>query len=85
MDSPFDPWIRTHVRVGAKILKVAPESMTIAAPIKAWQNWTGLTFLSSGPYVIKGGLVPLDVDLDQGTGTYREPNVWVQHVLRDFS
>ena len=31
--SPFDPWIRTHWRLGARILATTPEAMKIVAPV----------------------------------------------------
>ena len=33
--SLFDPWLRTHTRLGARILKVCPRSMNISAPVAA--------------------------------------------------
>lgn len=79
---PFDPWIRAHVRTGAKVLKATEVSMTITAPIEKWHEWTGLSFLSSGQYVIEGGLVPVEIDLESASGTYNEPNVWIEHDLK---
>ena len=33
---PFDAWIRTHVRVGAEVIKIAPRSMVVAGSIAEW-------------------------------------------------
>lgn len=74
---PFDPWIRVHARLGARILTVAPRSMEITAPVPDWETWTGLAFPEDGEYVFPGGLAPLTVTA--GTGAYWEPNVWMQH------
>ncbi|KXZ46860.1 hypothetical protein GPECTOR_40g594 [Gonium pectorale] len=68
----FDPWLRTHIRLGARVLKVARASCTVAAPVAEWEAWTGLRFLSSGPYTVPGGLVVLQVDLETGIATYRD-------------
>jgi len=36
---PYDSWVRTHVRAGAQIVKVAPRSMVIAGTIAEWSRW----------------------------------------------
>lgn len=79
--APFDPWIRTHWRAGATIVKVAPRSMTIPAGIAEWQDWTGLTLPKSGRYWFPGGLAPLDVDCERDVAVYVEPNLWMRHKL----
>jgi hypothetical protein len=76
---PFDPWLRTHVRVGGRILATAPHSQTMTGTVEQWQEWTGLQLPSTGQYVIPDGLSPLHIDHEANLGTYTEPNVWVQH------
>jgi len=76
---PFDPWLRTHVRVGGRIAEVCPRSMTIAGSVGEWESWTGLRFPESGNYVVPGALVPVEIDRERDEGTYVEPNVWVWH------
>jgi GNAT superfamily N-acetyltransferase len=75
----YDPWIRTHERVGAEVLSPAPKSMTITGARSEWEEWTQLQFPEDGDYVVPGGLVP--VHFEGGRGTYVEPNVWVRHPL----
>ena len=77
--SLLDPWLRTHERLGAEVLAVAPESMRIDAPVADWEEWTGMSFPEDGDYVVDGGLVP--VRFEGGTGLYVEPNVWMRHPL----
>lgn len=77
----YDPWIRAHLRTGASLIKVAVDSTVVKGTIEEWKSWINMDFLSSGQYVIPGGLVPLDVDLEMDSGIYREPNVWIQHDL----
>lgn len=77
----FDAWLRTHWRLGARIVKVAPQSMTIPGTIAQWESWTGLRFPESGTYVIPKALTPITVDLERDQGVYVEPNVWMQHDL----
>lgn len=74
---PYDPWLRTHERLGGQILAGAPRSMTIVARRAEWEEWTGMNFPEDGDYVVPGALVP--VHFKNGRGHYVEPNVWVQH------
>jgi hypothetical protein len=78
---PFDPWLRTHVQLGAVVLGPAMNSMTVSATLEQWQSWTGLRFPQSGHYAIPGGLAPVQADLSTGQGIYREPNLWMEHPL----
>jgi hypothetical protein len=73
----FDPWIRTHERVGGKIIALAPQSMVIEAPAPDWEEWTGLQLPEDGTYVVEGMLAPLEVR--GGVGRHVEPNVWMRH------
>ena len=75
----LDPWLRTHERLGARIVKVAPESMRIPGSIADWEGWTGMQFPESGHYVVSGALVPVQIDRERDEGLYVEPNVWMLH------
>jgi hypothetical protein len=57
----FDPWIRTHERVGGAIIALAPQSMVIEAPVSDWEEWTSLRLPEGGTYVVDGMLAPLEV------------------------
>jgi GNAT superfamily N-acetyltransferase len=76
-----DPWLRTHERLGGEMLKLAPRSMTIPGTIRQWEEWTGMVFPESGPYVVPGALVPVEIDRERDQGLYVEPNVWMVHRL----
>jgi GNAT superfamily N-acetyltransferase len=76
---PFDPWVRTHTRLGAKIIGTAPESETIIGTVAEWEAWTGLRLPGSGEYVIPAGLSTVLIDKINDTGVYVEPNIWLQH------
>ena len=78
----LDPWLRTHERVGAPIVKVAPESMRVPGTVAEWQEWAGMAFPETGSYVVPGALVPVEVDLERDQGLYVEPNVWMVHAAR---
>jgi GNAT superfamily N-acetyltransferase len=78
---PADAWLRTHVRDGGRIVKVAPCSMTVVGTVADWSRWTGMTFARSGGYAIDGALAPVSISLEHDQGVYVEPNVWVYHPL----
>ena|SRR5688572_4887121 len=78
---PVDPWLRLHARAGGTIAGVAPQSMTITAPLDRWREWTGLPFDASGPVQVPGALVPVLCDTVHDLGVYVEPNIWVTHAL----
>jgi hypothetical protein len=75
----IDPWIRTHQRMGARILKVAPNSMVIPGTVAEWEQWADMPFPVSGEYVVPDALNLLAVDRDADTAVYREENLWMQH------
>ena len=79
--SAFDPWIRVHERIGAKILKAAPESLRITGTVAEWEEWTEMPVPQSGRYVFPHGLAPLEVDREADLGSYWEPNVWIHHSI----
>ena len=76
---PFDPWLRVHVRAGARIIKVCHTSKRIRGSRTEWENWTGLKFPQSGQFIIDGALNPISLDLEKEEGVYIEPNVWIVH------
>jgi hypothetical protein len=78
---PFDPWLRTHVRLGAEVLAIAKESLRITGAVAEWEEWTGMAFPESGEYVIPRGQVPLRIDRDADVGVYVEADVWLRHPL----
>jgi len=78
---PVDPWLRTHVRVGGRIIKIAPYAMTIVGTIAEWSRWTGMIFDKSGPVAVAGALSPITISLEQDYAVYVEPGVWVHHAL----
>lgn len=80
---PADPWLRTHVRLGGRILRVAPTSMTIPGTLAQWRGWTGLPFDADGAVEVPGALAPVHVDVAGDHAVYVEANVWVHHDLRD--
>jgi GNAT superfamily N-acetyltransferase len=78
---PRDAWLRSHVRVGGRIVKIAPYAMTIVGTVGQWSQWTGMTFENSGDVEVAGALSPVRICLEQDYGVYVEPGVWVHHGL----
>ncbi len=76
---PHDSWLRTHIRAGGRIVKIAPCSMVIAGTLAEWSHWTGLTFTQSGMVEVPGALSPIAVSCEQDHAVYVEPNIWVHH------
>lgn len=79
--APLDPWIRTHWRLGAEIVRVAPRTLVIAGTVAAWEEWTEMTFPESGSYVVPGALQPVMIDRERDEGRYEDPNVWMHHPI----
>ncbi|WP_216214028.1 Long-chain-fatty-acid--CoA ligase [Amycolatopsis aidingensis] len=77
---PEDAWLRTHERLGAWFVRIAPFAMTVTGSVGQWRSWTGRSFVD-GPNVVSGGLAPVLVSLEQDLGVYVEPNVWYEHPL----
>lgn len=75
----YDPWIRSHLASGAKLIGPCARSMVVEEPVGFWETWTGLRFESSGRYDLPGALVPVDIDLESRRGRYEEPNVWMTY------
>jgi len=75
----LDPWVRTHVRMGAKILGTARRSQVIRGSVAEWEQWTGMAFPDSGAYVVPGALGLVHIDRDADQGVYEEDNLWVEH------
>ncbi|HEV3399102.1 MAG TPA: GNAT family N-acetyltransferase, partial [Actinomycetes bacterium] len=61
---------------------ICEKSVVIAGTVAEWEEWTGMRFPDSGPYVVPGALVPVEIDRDADQGRYVEPNVWVRHRVR---
>jgi len=77
----FDPWLRTHERLGAEPLAPEPRSMRITGSVAEWEEWVGMAFPESGEYTFPGGLTTLTVDREADVGRYWEPNVWMRHTV----
>lgn len=78
-DKIYDPWIRTHINSGAKIIKVCEKSMTIKGDINFWNKLTNQKINQSGSLKIDGGLNLLNVNIDKDEAIYQEENIWLYY------
>ena len=76
---PLDPWLRTHMRLGARILAGSNNSQTFNGSVAEWEHWSGLALPASGSYIVRDALAPLIIDRPADLGTCVEPGIWVQH------
>ena len=67
----FDPWLRTHERLGAEIVKVAPQSTSAPGSVAEWEEWAQMAFPETGAYVVPGALVPVEIDRRTRRGPLR--------------
>jgi hypothetical protein len=80
---PTDSWLRTHLRVGGRIVKPARQAMVVDVPLGMWEVWLGRPLDGrerevGATFEIPGALAPVLVR-DDGHGLYEEPGVWVHH------
>ena len=74
----YDPWLRTHERLGAEVLGAGPAvADDRRLPARSGRSWTELTYPEDGDYIVPGALAP--VRFEGGRGVYVEPNVWMRH------
>lgn len=48
----YDPWLRKHIEMGAKMVNVCWKSTIIESAVEDWEKWTGVSFKvpSVNPY-----------------------------------
>jgi hypothetical protein len=72
----FDPWLRSHVAAGGRLIKPAERSMVVEEPVAFWEMWSGRNFSQTGEYAVEGALAPVAIERERDIGRYVEPNVW---------
>jgi GNAT superfamily N-acetyltransferase len=75
----IDPWIRTHQRLGGRIISICERSMLVSGSLTDWRSWTGIELKTGQVSIVPGALAPLIVDSNMAT--YVEPNVWMKHTV----
>lgn len=77
----FDPWLRTHERIGGRLAGIAPRGNVFRGTVAEWERWTGLSFPESGEYTVPGALNPVIINRERDEGVLTEPNVWIVHAV----
>lgn len=75
----FDPWLRTNLKRGAKLIGICDRSTVMHDTISNWERLTQMRFPETGNYIIFGAIAPLEIDCESDRGTYIEPNVWLSY------
>ena len=75
---PFDPWVRSHTRLGAEVIGVEDASQVFTGSVAQWEEWSGLRLPTTGSYIVPDALAPLSIDCETDTGICREPGIWVR-------
>lgn len=75
----FDPWLRTHQRMGASVVATSTASQAFTGSVAQWQDWSGLVLPASGTYVVPDALEPLHLDVEADRGTCTESGIWARH------
>jgi hypothetical protein len=78
---PFDPWIRLHARLGARIVRVSERALICKGSVADWESWTGMRFPETGSYVVPLATQPVEIDRERDEGVYYDQNVWMVHAV----
>jgi GNAT superfamily N-acetyltransferase len=77
----FDPWLRSHLASGGRMLGACSRSMVVEEPVAFWEAWSNRQFPATGEYAIEGALAPVKIDLERQIGRYEEPNIWIAYPI----
>jgi hypothetical protein len=75
-----DRWLRTHERLGARMIKICPFAVTISGSLADWIDWSGVK-LEDGENQVPGGIAPVYASVARDYAVYVEPNVWFEHPM----
>ena len=56
-----------------------PRSLVVVGKVSEWEEWAGMRFPESGPYVVPGALQVVSMYLERDEGCYEDPNIWMRH------
>jgi GNAT superfamily N-acetyltransferase len=76
----YDPWLRTHERLGAKVIATTTRSMRIEGTVREWEGWAKMEFPETGSYIVPDALHVVQIDRERDLGVYDEPAVWMRHL-----
>ncbi len=76
----YDPWLRLHLKLGAKIIKICHRAMTITLSLEEWFKYGAVPHKDDPQeLIVPDGLVPVRIISGKNIGIYEEPNVWLVH------
>lgn len=75
----YDPWIRTHLKSGAKLIKVCTNAMNVKGDIQFWESLMNRKINQSGLYKVDGGLNLVKISKEENIGEYSEDNIWIYY------
>ena len=75
----FDPWIRSHLKSGARMIRVCTNSMNVRGNIEFWEDLKNEKITTSGMHEVEGALNPVFIDIESNSGEYREENIWIYY------
>jgi len=78
-DALYDPWIKTHLKNGAKVIKICQKSMSITGDVSFWEKILNQKLVRSGEYLLAGALSPITINLESDSGAYIEANIWIRY------
>jgi hypothetical protein len=79
--APFDPWLRVHRELGARVLGVARRSMVVQGSVVQVGAVDRDAVPGKRPIRRVRALAPVTIDQRRDRGRYVEPNVWMLHPL----
>jgi len=74
---PRDPWVRTHVRIGGRIVRPCDQAMRMTGTLQEWAEWLETSLPEAGSITHPQLLSPLQIA--DGSALYTEPNLWMIH------
>jgi len=75
-----DRWMRTHERLGARMIRICPFAVTISGSLADWQDWAGVK-LADGENRVPGAIAPVYASVAYDYAVYVEANVWFEHPM----
>ncbi len=75
----LDPWLRTHLAMGARVIGTSGTSQCFTGTVAEWERWSGMSLSDARSAILPLALAPLQLDHGRDHGELCEPAVWVRH------
>ena len=76
---PFDPWMRLHARLGARVVRASPRAMMVRGTVADWESWTGMAFPDRARTSCRGRPSRSSSIASATRALYYDQNVWMVH------